>query len=226
MINIDELPLTDAMISDYLQDNPDFFNRNANLLSSLRINNNQRGVVSLVERQQQNLRDKMHLLEDEITQLLSIANANEQLFTVYSELYLQLIDANSINELLDCLHQTTTKLLLLADCKIWFVNPIKSDHPAIIKEDCQHILSNRLTDENYYFGRMQKNEIALLFHNNEIFSTSATGSAALIKLNVNNNTIGFIAISSLNADHFDPHMNTLLLNQFRQLVAKLISKHL
>jgi len=224
LINLDDLPLSDEMVSVFLQENPDFFNRNPELLSSLRITNNQRGVVSLVERQQQNLRDKMHVLEEEITHLLAVANNNEQLFTVYSDLYLQLIECKSLEQLLTCLHQTTTKLLSLADFKVWFSQPISSDHNAIIKTDCHDILQNRLSDCDYYFGRMQKSELALLFHDNEIFASSGTGSAVLVRLENNGETIGFIAISSQDAEHFDPRMDTLLLGQFRKLVAKLIAQ--
>ncbi len=223
---IDELPLTDEMVSAYLQDNPDFFNRNPQLLTSLRMQDNNRGVVSLVERQQQNLREKVQLLEEEITQLLSVANNNEQLFTVYSDLYLQLIDCNSLAAILDCLYETTTKLLSLADCKVWLKTHIASEHPCIIKEDCQQILATRLADDDYYFGRMQKSEVALLFHQNDIFACSATGSVVLIKLQNADETLGFMAISSQDAEHFDPRMDTLLLNQFSKLVAKLLAKQL
>jgi len=223
---IDELPLTDEMVTTYLQDNPDFFNRNPELLTSLRMQDTNRGVVSLVERQQQNLRDKVHLLEEEITQLLAVANNNEQLFTVYSDLYLQLIDCDNLAEILDCLHETTTKLLSLADCKVWFNHEINSDHPAIIKENCQQILAERLNDDDYYFGRMQKSEVALLFHQNDIFACSQTGSVVLIKLKSAGEVLGFMAISSQDVEHFDPRMDTLLLNQFSKLVAKLLAKQL
>ena len=36
--------------------------------------------------------------------------------------------------------------------------------------------------------------------------------------------IGFLAIASQDAEHFDPQMDTLLLGQFRKLVGKLIAK--
>jgi len=228
LLNLDELPLSDEIVGTYLQSNPDFFNRNPQLLTSLRINNHQQGAISLVERQQQNLREKIHLLEEEITQLLAVANSNEQLFTVYNDLYLQLIDCTSLEQLLTCLHQTTTQLLSLADVKIWLVNKTDCNHHCIINDDCQAILNNRLAADDYYFGRMQKSELALLFHNNEIFNSQGTGSAVLIKLtndktSNNTTTLGFIAISSQNAEHFDPHMDTLLLGQFRKLVAKLLA---
>jgi hypothetical protein len=223
---IDELPLTDEMVSTYLQDNPDFFTRNPELLSSLRMQDNNRGVVSLVTRQQQHLRDKVHLLEEEITQLLAVANNNEHLFTVYSDLYLQLIDCNSLAEMLDCLHQTTTQLLSLADCKVWLNSTINCEHPVIINDNCQDILSSRLANNDYYFGRLQKSEIAQLFHHNDIFACAQTGSVALIKLQSASEPLGFIAISSQDAEHFDPRMDTLLLNQFSKLVAKLLAKKL
>ena len=81
-INSDDIPLTDELVVSYLQDNPEFFNRNNDLMTGLRLNDEQRGTVSLVERQQQQLRQKVYALEDEITQLMSVANHNEQLFVL------------------------------------------------------------------------------------------------------------------------------------------------
>ncbi len=47
MTPIDELPLTDELVSAYLQDNPEFFSRNNELMTSLRLSDTQRGTVSL-----------------------------------------------------------------------------------------------------------------------------------------------------------------------------------
>ncbi|MEY8216543.1 MAG: DUF484 family protein, partial [Colwellia sp.] len=109
-INTDDLPLTDELVSAYLQDNPEFFNRNNELMTGLRLVDVQRGTVSLVERQQQKLRQKVHHLEDEITQLMSVANHNENLFMLYNDLYLRLLDCQSATELLDCLVQSMTEI--------------------------------------------------------------------------------------------------------------------
>lgn len=81
-IQLDELNLTDDLIVDYLHDNPEFFNRNPELINSLRLSDQNRGTVSLVERQQSQQRHKIHSLEEEITQLMAIANQNEQLFAL------------------------------------------------------------------------------------------------------------------------------------------------
>ncbi len=224
----DELPLTDELISAYLSDHPEFFNRNPELVTSLRLSDNHRGTVSLVERQQQQLRQKAHNLEEEITQLMAVANHNEQLFMLYSDLYLRLLDCSSANELLSCLYQATTELLSLSDLKVWLKsspelkNSSDLKHSTLVENDCAGVMQNRLSKDDYYFGRLQQTEQQL------IFSEPTSGSVVLIKLN-NDKTgqdLGFIAINSIDAEHFDPRMDTLLLSQFKKLVAKLLQKHL
>lgn len=220
MINIEELPLTDELVSTYLQDNPEFFNRNNELMTGLKLADSQRGTVSLVERQQQQLRQKIHHLEDEITQLMSVASHNENLFMLYSDLYLRLLDCQSAGELLDCLAQATTELLSLSAFKLYLLDSAGIEHDNLSKNDCQGVMQNRLANNDYYFGRLQQSEQQL------IFSHHCTGSVVLIKLEHDDKDLGFLAISSDDAHHFDPRMDTLLLSQFKRLVAKLLQQHL
>lgn len=220
IINTDDLPITDELVSAYLQDNPDFFSRNNELMTGLRLADNQRGTVSLVERQQQQLRQKVHALEDEITQLMSVASHNESLFTLYSDLYLRLLDCKSASELLDCLTQTTKELLSLSAFKLFLVSDIDIAHQSLSKNDCKGVMQNRLSNNDYYFGRLQQSEQQL------IFSHNCAGSVVLVKLVHDECELGFLAISSEDAHHFDPRMDTLLLSQFKRLVAKLLKQHL
>ena len=220
IMNTDELPLTDELVSAYLQDNPDFFNRNNELMTGLRLADSQRGTVSLVERQQQQLRQKVHNLEDEITQLMSVASHNEGLFMLYSDLYLRLIDCQSASELLDCLAQATTELLSLSAFKLYLLDSSNVEHECLSRNDCQGVMQNRLKSSDYYFGRLQQSEQEL------IFSHNCTGSVVLVKLAHEDKELGFLAISSDDAHHFDPRMDTLLLSQFKRLVAKLLKQHL
>ncbi|WP_231731448.1 DUF484 family protein [Colwellia sp. TT2012] len=221
-INSEDLPLTDELVVSYLQDNPEFFNRHNSLMTSLRLIDEQRGTVSLVERQQQLLRQKMHGLEDEITQLMSVANQNEQLFVLYSDLYLRLLDCKSADELLDCIHQAITEFLSLSSFKLWLIpaNNTALTHHSLSTNDCAGVMQNRLSKDEYYFGRLQESEQTL------IFSEACSGSVVLIKLTHEEQVLGFMAISSADAHHFDPRMDTLLLNQFKRLVAKLLQQQL
>lgn len=216
----EEITLSDDIIVSFLQDNPEFFNRQPELVASLRLQDHQRGAVSLVERQQQLLRAKVHGLEEEITHLMSVANQNEQLFVLYSDLYLRLLDCKEGSELLDCLYQATTELLSLSGLKLWLTEPTHLTHQSLCDKNCEDILSNRLANDTYYFGRLQQSE------QQQIFSQSIQGSVVLIKLSDQHGIIGFLAISSQDADHFDPRMDTLLISQFTRLVSKLLRQHL
>lgn len=216
----DELILSDDIVVSYLESNPEIFSRHPELLTSIRLNDRHRGTVSLVERQQQQLRQKVHSLEEEITQLMSIANNNEQLFSLYSDLYLRLLDCTSAAELLDCLFQATTELLSLSGLKLWLCDDVAINHHSLVSNDCRGVMQNRLTKDDYYFGRLQQSEQEL------VFSKVTSGSVVLVKLEHHAKTLGFMAISSDDAEHFDPRMDTLLLSQFRKLIAKLLEQHL
>lgn len=221
----DDLPLTDDIVVRYLEDNPEFFNRNPALITALRLQDPHRGTVSLVERQQTQLRQKIQGLEEEITQLMAIANNNEQLFLLYSDLYLQLIDSKNVKQLLDTLARATLELLSLSGLKLWLAPNFLAkrtapDHNCVISDDCQSVIETRLANEDYYFGRLQQSELQ------QIFGHGFAGSVVLIKLHHMGQDMGFLAISSQDADHFDPRMDTLLLSQFQKLVAKLLFQHL
>jgi uncharacterized protein YigA (DUF484 family) len=70
---------TDEDIATWLRDNPDFFQRNSELLATLRLPHASGGVVSLVERQIEVLREKNQGGEARLAELVAIARANEQL---------------------------------------------------------------------------------------------------------------------------------------------------
>jgi hypothetical protein len=113
-------------------------------------------------------------------------------------------------------------LLSLSAFKLWLVpsDNITAKHHCFSHNDCAGVMQNRLTQDDYYFGRLQASEQEL------IFSHQCSGSVVLIKLSHDEKVLGFLAISSQDAHHFDPRMDTLLLSQFKRLVAKLLKQQL
>ena len=108
----------------------------------------------------------------------------------------------------------------LDSLKLWLVQPTAVQHDSLIVGDCSEIIENRLSKEQYYFGRLQQSEQEL------IFSQPTSGSVVLVRLTHLQEDLGFLAISSRDAEHFDPRMDTLLLGQFKKLVAKLLHQQL
>ena len=77
---VDTVAASEESVADYLQNHPDFFERNANVLARLRVPH-ERGVstVSLVERQVLVLRDKHQKLEAKVREFVDVARANDRI---------------------------------------------------------------------------------------------------------------------------------------------------
>ncbi|TLU64655.1 DUF484 family protein [Thalassotalea litorea] len=224
--------LDDELVLEFLQSDQDFFARHPQLLTSLQLQDNRRGTISLVERQQQLLRQKVQLLEEEITQLLTVANQNDRLLTIFNDLYLNLIGADTFAGFCDYLQETTKRLLELSDVRLVLYKSQISKHCSsqnrtntantelshqILIDDIQPLqYSDQFGDDNYYFGRLTAAQQSLLFPD------EASGSSCLVRLQHQDQDIGFIAFYAKDVEHFYPGIDTLLLEQFRHLVAKLV----
>jgi len=78
--------LNDSNVADYLQNFPDFFERNSQLLTKLRLPHvrDVAATVSLVERQVEVLRERNQSLERKLKELVDVARANDVLGGPYS----------------------------------------------------------------------------------------------------------------------------------------------
>ena len=95
--------LTPEQVAEYLIDNPDFFVENPEVLPELKLPNLHPGTVSLVELQTDQLRQQLHQQRQELAQLISHADHNEQLFQIFASLMQSLYVCKSINEVEEAL---------------------------------------------------------------------------------------------------------------------------
>ena len=79
--------LNDGAVVDYLLQHPEFFIRNAAVVEQMRVPHPVRGMVSLVEWHMARSRNYIAMLEENMSQLMEQATANESLF--YRLLHLQ-----------------------------------------------------------------------------------------------------------------------------------------
>src|SRR5271156_3772066 len=92
--------INDASVADYLQTQPDFFERNAALLAKLRLPHlrDMGATVSLVERQVEVLRERNQSLERKLKELVDVARANDALADRIHRLSQRLIRTRSLAE--------------------------------------------------------------------------------------------------------------------------------
>ncbi|GAA4878634.1 DUF484 family protein [Ferrimonas pelagia] len=195
------------LVREYLLDHPEFFARYPELLLSLQIPHQDRGAVSLVERQQSMLRERIGQLEEEITSLLSVAARNEEIYRFYSELLFDLLALDDLEQV-----QRELAARLRAQFRFTRVRLIAADRPGQFElEAIAPILRHRLDGRGYYLGRLPAVEARLLVG-------IETGSVALIGLGRPNAWVGVLAIASHDPSHFVPEMGTMLLDQLKQLL--------
>src|SRR5690554_4242512 len=207
----------DTLIAEYLEENTDFFERHPQLLQQLSLRHQERGTVSLVERQQQVLRQRIIQLEEEITDLMVHARRNEELFRVYSELYVELLACTDLATVMDALQNTFAEQLNMPALSLkFFDSPIELDEQFTFAADTHKmLLSKRFQNSAVYLGRLTAEEKKLLFPN------EAINSVALLLLG-KKGELGMLAIGNHDAGHFEPAMDTLLVRQLQALLSRIL----
>ncbi|MBY6064613.1 DUF484 domain-containing protein [Pseudidiomarina sediminum] len=207
----------DSLIAAYLEENPDFFDRHPQLLQHLSVRHQSKGAVSLVERQQQVLRQRVQQLEEEITELMVTARRNEELFRYFSELYVKLLQSRSIDEVMDSLQLTFSEQLQMPALTLkFFDSPLDLEAQFTFAADThKQLLSKRFQEDSIYLGRLTRDEQRLLFQDENI------GSVVLLLLG-EQGELGMLAIGNHDAGHFEPAMDTLLVKQLQVLLSLIL----
>lgn len=201
--------LAAQVVYDYLQDHPEFFQQYPQLLASLRLPHQQRGSVSLVERQLELQREKIQALEDDITRLMSVARQNEQLFLAFNQLQAGLYQATSLQQAEQQLQQFTAALPQVNECRLIRFDSEQSSQPF------QLLLSRRLNEQGIYLGRLNKEEQQPLFG-------QSVHSVALMLVKDQQQPLALLAFGSELDDHFQPSMDKLFIGHLASMLAQLL----
>lgn len=203
----DTTELSSADVRAFLLQNPEFFAEHSDLLEKIKLPHEQKGSVSLVEIQSDQLRKKVRQLNFKLNQLVSIAKQNEKIYRVYTDLNVQLLRCESVAEVQFTLEDVLQERLQLSSAVI---KSFKGPH-AIPELQQRLFTEKRFKNTNFFFGRLSQHERQLLF------GESPAESVALMLLG-DNRELGILGISSSDASHFTPDMDTLLLQQLRQVL--------
>jgi uncharacterized protein YigA (DUF484 family) len=215
-------------IAEYLQRNPEFFERNDALLTKLKLSHNPgASTVSLIERQVVALRDKSQALESRLRELIDVARSNDVLSDKIHKLACRLIRARNASAMLDGLETSLREdfgasewLIVVGANQDSGLNKIASRHLRVIKDTSSEL---KMFETLFESGRPRCGQIRdsqrdFLFGPNNI----EIGSAALVPLGQNPH-FGLLAIGSPDADRFHPGMSTEFLAHIGELVSEAVS---
>lgn len=206
--------LTDEMITDYLRDHPDFFERQPELLTQLRIPHQEKGAVSLVEIQLGRLRTRISELEDEITQLMSIAARNDRTFYLLSRVQGDLLSSKSVEQAALVVEEMAAELNLTSCIRLF-----EQTHPkySLSREGFNSFSRSHLNGKVVYLGRLRQVDRDALFTD-----APDLGSFAILPLG-GATPVGLLAFASQDGGHFQPSMDTLFLQQVVSVLNHLLA---
>lgn len=206
-------------MTDYLLEHPSFLLENPDLLVEIQVQLQESGAVSLTQIQASQAREKIKQLNFQLEELVSNARQNEIIYKTYADLNLDLAKAKSISDIDISLKQHLVDGLGLESAHVVLLD---SDGESVHKlSEIQHrsIFDKKLAREPFYFGRIGKIEKEALF------PSSQAASVALVLLNEPENpdnkqakrkAIGLTAIASRDPMHFQPNMDTVLVDYLRK----------
>lgn len=221
--------LSEADVHSYLQRNPDFFERHASLLSALRLPHATGAAVSLVERQVSVLRQKDLKLERKLKELLEVARANDALADKIHKTALDLLKARDLRQTLDTV-EDALRTAFGADHAVLVVfgepasfgdsSPSRFFRPMERNEPALQPFATFMGSSNPRCGHVRDAQRDFLFGQ----QTNEVGSAALVPLG-DQCQVGFLAIGSVDADHFHPGMSFDFLKRLGELISVALKRH-
>jgi uncharacterized protein len=216
--------LNDSSVGDYLQTFPDFFERNSQLLTKLRLPHLRDAgtTVSLVERQIEVLRERNQSLERKLKELVDVARANDALADRIHRLSQRLIRAHSLLESINAVETSlredfdsmhSVMVLFLEEARA--LEPeagrfLRIGHPA---DDDIKTFESLLTSGKPRCGQVRDAQRDYLFGKDAI----AIGSVALTPLG-QKGSLGILGIGASDTERFHPGMSTEFLSRIGELV--------
>jgi len=213
--------MDESIIVEYLSNHPDFFQRHANLLETLQVPHGT-GTTSLIERQVAVLREKGRDLEEQLNGLVRTARGNEQIVTRLQRFTLELMRANSIDDVVASCHEIlrddfnadfVTLKIIGVNKSIYYVSPRS--------KSLKHF-DKLLDSKKSVCGRLKAEQQAFLFAKN----SDKINSVALIPLSGAKKSIGILALGSENESRFHPGMGTVFISHLGELISTSLSRYL
>ncbi|MBL6734924.1 MAG: DUF484 family protein [Shewanellaceae bacterium] len=189
-----------SLVCDYLMEHPDFLIQHPELLRYLTLVESQEGVVSLVQKQQHQLRLHIRQLEEDVTELLTMASNQERTFRGNLEGIMTLLASSTQAQWRERL-----QVHLQSFYGIQAVAVIAVDNPIRQK------VWQRYLSEQVYLGTLSEEASQMLFG-------QTVGSVALLPFHCREQTY-LLGFAHFLPEYFHSQYDCLLLIQLRQLIA-------
>jgi uncharacterized protein YigA (DUF484 family) len=207
----DKNQLNEREVAAFLKKNPDFFRKFPDVIHEIEVPHATGGAISLVEHQSKILRERNTELHERLKQLVENARRNDRLFEQTRRLTLDLLDAQSIEEVEQAL-QESMNLVYGVDyaCITLFVPAMNMQ--AVTEVEMQDQMVRHFGRKQAIVGQLSDDQMELFFHPN-----SKVGSMAACLLK---NDLGILSLGHKEDEYFKSNMDTLFLDYVAEIVSR------
>lgn len=199
--------MRDEEVAAYLQNNPEFFEKHAEMLAGITIPHPYGGrTISLSERQLLTLREKNRLLEKKLYELVENAKNNDELQDKVHQFTLAVLGANGLETLLETVPRDLRERFDIphAALRVWEQTPPSAEVLTFADETPQPVCVHRaMYDTQSWFG--EAGELLRSF--------------AYLPLRNGSTSNGLLILASEDEQRFYPEMGTLFLQRIADIVA-------
>ncbi|BBT14148.1 hypothetical protein WP8S17C03_01970 [Metapseudomonas otitidis] len=214
--------LDSESVAAYLRQHPEFFVDHEELIPELRIPHQPGEAVSLVERQVKLLRERNIEMRHRLSQLMDVARDNDRLFDKTRRLVLDLLDANTLEEVVGAIEDSLrhefqvpfVSLILFSDSTL----PVGR---SVSSAEAHQAIGGLLVAGKTICGVLRAHELEFLFGAEE---GTKVGSAAVVSLN-HQGQHGLLAIGSPDPQHYKSSLGTLFLSYIAEVLARVLPRH-
>lgn len=210
-------------VIQFLQENPDFFDRNSALLTDLTVTHPNNGqAISLTERQLIALRDRITQLEDKFAELLSFGEENDAISEKVHRLSLSLLEAEDFESIRSAVYVHLKEDFAVPHVAFRVWNSVLSrSGPEFLPvgEEVRFFTGDLVQP---YCGAPAIKEIAGWFGP----AGRQIRSVALVPLRRDEQAFGLLAMGSEDPERFYPEMGTLYVTRIGDMVSHILRRQL
>ena len=216
---------TDKEVASYLAKNPDFFLNHETLLYKIKLSDNNKDTVSLVQKQISVMREREKKTRKKLKEVIETANKNNEIFNKSRRLILDLMAAEDSKIFFSALEKSLKRDF---NCKsyalIIFGETRQINHYTLMvtKETALKHVGALIRGKGATLGVLRPEEQNFLFgsQGNKVMSS------AVLPLKKNNKPIALLAIGSADIHYFSSGMETLFIEFIADSLAKLLPRYM
>ena len=219
---------SEQAISEYLVENPDFFERHGDLIAKLKIPHVATGgTTSLVERQVSILRQRNKKLDGRLGDLVQVAQQNNDLAERIHQLAINLIGDHKLTEVLSIIEASLRENFAADDAVLLLFHDPELKPATVDTHFCRSVprnlaglaaFSTFMATNKPRCGQLRDAQREFLFGD----YAEHVASAALVPLG-EHAEFGLLGVGSKDPDHFNPAMGTDFLDRISGLISQAVS---